>query len=334
MVCQTGILPRSVCQWQRQANEFFLKEKSVRNTIKIMSTTLWWIHCMENHYPGLWQKWFKLQCVTDGHPPQQGYHIDREDTDRAKRDQGWPTTKNALNTIKPGHKIVAGLPGNRIGRIGEVFLNDTAKDKWKPLYLADRADPKYKIWSEGYMGRKILVRWDLEHGPESPDLVVQLPKGFALGQGELHQVHCKKVEKFEKIMTDQANWVGLVSSFGYESALSDYIALYPHKLEDGLEPYPNERIREKILKGGKRLDVLLRDKVGKPVIVECKQGYPTVENIGQLRGYMTKKIGEPARGILVHGGAGRVDPEVLHEAKKFHINLIRYRLDVDFAPSC
>ena len=169
-------------------------------------------------------------------------------------------------------------------------------------------------------------------------MVVQLPKGFALGQGELHPVHCKTVRQFEEEMDNQANWVGLVGGFAYESALSDFIALYPHKLKDGLEPYPNERIRELILKGRKRLDVLLRDEVG-PVIVECKQGYPTVEHIRQLRGYIKgaeKKIsgGELARGILVHGGAGRVNSDVLREAnKKPRIDLIRYRLDVDFAPS-
>jgi hypothetical protein len=291
---------------------------------------------MEDAYPGIWQNWFKLGCVTDGHPPEQGFHTDREDevTDDTKRDKGWPRIRIALNAIKPGDKIVAKLPGNQIGRIGEVLRNDSAK--WKPLYPADRTDPHYKDWTEGYMGRRILVRWDMGHGPHRPDMVVQLPKGFSLGQGELHRVRCKTVKDFEKEMDNQANWVGLFGGFAYESALSDFIAQYPHKLKDGLEPNPIERIREVILKGRKRLDVLLRDEVG-PVIVECKQGYPTVKDVGQLRGYikdLKEKIGERARGILVHGGAGRVNSDVLRKAKeKPRIDLIRYKLDVDFTPS-
>jgi hypothetical protein len=296
---------------------------------------------MEDAYPGIWQKWFKLGCVTDGHPPQQGFHTDRDDEDkkkvkRVKKDKGWARIRNALNAIEPGHKIVAKLPGNRIGRIGVVERNDSAK--WKPLYPADRTDPDYEDWSEGYMGRRILVRWDSEHGPDSPDMVVQLPKGFSLGGGELHPVNCKEAKDFEKEMDNQANWVGLFGGFAYESALSDFIAQYPHKLKDGLEPYPIERIREVILKDRKRLDVLLRDEVG-PVIVECKQGYPKVEHIKQLRRYIKdaeKKLsgGELARGILVHGGPRRVNSDVLFEAKKKpRIDLIRYSLDVNFEPS-
>jgi hypothetical protein len=286
---------------------------------------------MENEYPGLWQKWFKLQCVTDGHSPERGYFIDRKDT---KRDEGWIKTRNALKKIKPGHKIVAVLPGNRVGRIGEVFLNDTAKDNWHALFPADLGDKK---WSKGYMGRRILVRWDLEHGPDSPDLVVQLPKGFSLGQGTLSQLTCRSVKEFEEIMANPLNWVGLVGRFGYESALSDFIALYPHKLEDGLVPYPDDDVREKIFPDRSRLDVLLLDKHDKPVIVECKRESPTVENVRQLQGYIKKSkrvISQPARGILVHGGARNIDPEVMREAKKYRIDVIQYRLDVDFARSC
>ena len=69
------------------------------------------------------------------------------------------------------------------------------------------------------------------------------------------------------------------------------------------------------------------------MIVECKQGYPTGKDVLQLSGYIKETKEKRARGILVHGGAGRVDPEVLRAAKKLSIDLIRYRLDVDFAPS-
>ncbi len=297
---------------------------------------------MEDANPGIWQKWFKLQCVTDGHPPQQGFHTNGEDenTKKVRKDKGWARIKKALNEIKPGHKIVAKLPGNRIGRIGEVYRNETTKDEWKPLYQADETDPEYEDWSKGFMGRRILVRWDLEHGPDSPDMVVQLPKGFLLGGGELHPVRCKTVKDFEKEMDNQANWVGLVGGFAYESALSDFIAQYPHRLKDGLEPYPNQKkIREKVFDDDSRADVLLLDGNRKPVIVECKQNSPIVEDVQQLRGYIGKlkeETRQQASGILVHGGARTVDEKVWHEAEispRVELEIFQYKVDVEFAPS-
>jgi hypothetical protein len=31
---------------------------------------LWKINCMEDEYPGLWQRWLKHQCVAVGFGPQ------------------------------------------------------------------------------------------------------------------------------------------------------------------------------------------------------------------------------------------------------------------------
>jgi hypothetical protein len=59
-------------------------------------------------------------------------------------------------------------------------------------------------------------------------------------------------------MNDLANWVSLLGSFRYEKALSDYIANYSNRLEDGLLPHPNSKIRERVVKDRTRLDVLLR----------------------------------------------------------------------------
>jgi hypothetical protein len=120
----------------------------------------------------------------------------------------------------------------------------------------------------GGQGRRILVRWDLEHGPDSLDLVVKLPEGFEIGwRGTLNRVGSKTVADFQKVLADEANWVGLVGQFGYEWALSDYIALYPHRLEDGMRPYPSKKIRDRVTKvreqafaDRSRLDVLLLDR--------------------------------------------------------------------------
>jgi RecB family endonuclease NucS len=73
-----------------------------------------------------------------------------------------------------------------------------------------------------------------------------------------------------------------------------------------------------------------------PVVVECKQSTPTVENIQQLRGYMAHLravTGKNPRGILVHGGARKLRKEVRREVNhKPRIEVVQYSLSVGFAP--
>lgn len=87
-------------------------------------------------------------------------------------------------------------------------------------------------------------------------------------------------------MRDPSNWVRLDAGFAYERSLSDYIVAYPHRLEDGLIPYPDSKVREKVFPDRTRLDVLLMDRDGHPVVVECKQHSPTVADIRQLQRYV------------------------------------------------
>jgi RecB family endonuclease NucS len=138
-------------------------------------------------------------------------------------------------------------------------------------------------------------------------------------------------------MADEAHWVPLWAHFDYERALSGYIAAYPHRLEDGLLPYPNERLRERMLKDGTRMDVLLLDKDDTPVVVECKQGSPTRANIRQLRQYMRrlrKEIRRRPRGILVHGGARKLREDVRRlAASRPRIQMVQHKLEVGFSIS-
>ena len=152
------------------------------------------------------------------------------------------------------------------------------------------------------------------------------------------RISSRTLEELKEVMSDSSNWVSLLGRFGYEKALSDYIALYPHHLEDALAPHPNKRIREKVFGDRSRLDVLLIDQDNNSVIVECKQGAPTVADIRQLRHYvrcLERETGETVvRGILVHGGARKLRPEVKREADKApRIDMLQYKLEVDFVPS-
>jgi hypothetical protein len=298
-----------------------------------MSTpTLWKLYCPEDEYPGLWRLWFTNQCVAVNFPPSYW-------TARGGKAH-WRRMKKLMEQIRPGHMVVAALPERRVGRLGVVVSVEI--NQWYPLVLESDE------WDEGEFGQRVLVRWDLLNSPDNVDLVVKLPEDFTLNPYESrHVVACvtsRTTKEFQEVMADPANWVGLLGRFGYERALSDYIALHPDRLEDGLQAQPNKKLREKVLRvrenmfgDRSRLDVLLRDREDNPVIVECKQESPSIGDVNQLRRYvrrLKKDIGEQARGILVHGGARRIDRKVLREARKHHVDVVQYKLDVEFAPSC
>jgi len=67
------------------------------------------------------------------------------------------------------------------------------------------------------------------------------------------RVQSQSLEAVRAGMNDPANWVSLLGSFRYEKALSDYIAIYPNRLEDGLLPHPNSKIRERVFRDRTRL---------------------------------------------------------------------------------
>lgn len=73
------------------------------------------------------------------------------------------------------------------------------------------------------------------------------------------------------------------------------------------------------------------------VVVECKQGAPTLQNIEQLRGYVKhvrKLTRKKTRGILVHGGAASLSKEVRKKLSRDRtLKIVRYSLNVDFVPS-
>jgi hypothetical protein len=294
--------------------------------------TLWKIYSMEEEFPGLWRQWYRHQCVAVGFAPYWGLKLHG----RTKNLEGWLRTRATLLRIAVGDFVVVALKGNRVARLGEVTKICIEDNEWDPLVPVSKEDPP------GQMGRRIYVRWDLTCGPEDRDLVIALPEGARFNSGELRptvaEIRSQTIEQLRASMNEPANWVGLLSHFRYENALAEYIAAYPHHLEDGLVPYPNARVREKVFTDRTRLDVLLLDRNEQPVIVECKQGVPTTDNLRQLRGYMKllrKETGRPVvRGILVHGGARKLRREVLKDADIVpRIEIVQYHLQVDFAGS-
>ena len=274
----------------------------------------------------LWHRLYHHQCVAVGWR-RCNFH-------GKTNDRGWARVRNALSRIKVGDYIVAVLKGNRVGRIGQVTALKVADNEWNPLV------PKRKGLKFGQMGRRIQVRWDLTCGPTDRDLIVMLPEGSRLAVNELlptiAEIKSRTLDQLRDAMNNRVNWVGLSAHFKYERALADYIAAYPHHLEDGLVPHPDSKVREKVFSDRKRLDVLLLDQEDRPVIVECKQGAPTVKDLKQLRHYMRslqKETGrKDVRGILVHGGSRNLHREVLDAAERAPaVEILQYRLHVDFA---
>jgi hypothetical protein len=284
---------------------------------------------MEKEYPGLWQRWFKHQCVAVGWRPGLGYKLYGD----TRIGNGWSVARKRLKEIKEGDWILVQLKNHRVGRIGQVVKKEIADNEWNPLVPRSRSE------KQGHMGRRINVRWRLDIGPSDPGMLVKLPESKRL-RNPLPAIAKLDRATFESIvssMEDVMNWRSLFSKFNYEHFLSDYIATYPHQIEDGLQPYPSEKVREKVFKDGSRSDVLLVDPKENAVVVECKQSTPTVGDVKQLRGYMKHVrilTGKNPRGILIHGGARKLRPEVRREAShKPRIEVLKYSLNVDFASS-
>lgn len=290
----------------------------------------WKIFCEEDDFPGLWRRWFQNQCVAVGWSPQRGYAL----LGRAKRRGGWPAARKALREIREGDRIVVHLKNHRVGRLAEVIHSRIGDNEWDPLV------PPTKRRPDGEIGRRVDVRWDLSIGPQDPDTVVKLPVGRrfspSIARRTVTHLSRKTFKSIEQTMRDETNWVPLLSKFAYERSLSDYVATYPHRLEDGLLPHPDKKVRENVFGNRSRSDVLLIDRSEIPVVVECKQHSPRLKDIRQLRGYMMrvrKETNRKARGILVHGGARKLRREIRREAQRSpRVEIVQYVLSVAFAP--
>lgn len=296
-----------------------------------MEPIVWKVTCEERRYPGLWRHWFRQQAVAVGWPAQAGYHLHG----KSKGHRGWARARNCLLAVKPGDRVLVALHGNRVARVGTVLELAVDDALWKPFVPPGPGAPY------GEKGRRIHVKWDLELGPDDREMVVELPPSSRLSSGELRptiaKVRSQPFGRLAEVIADPTNWVPLWAHFSLERALSGYIAAYPHRLEDGLLPYPNEKLRERVFKDGTRVDVLLIDQEGQPVVVECKQHSPTVSDVKQLRRYMDRlrsELGVAPRGILIHGGARKLRDNVRAEAsRRPPIQLVQHRVEVGFIQS-
>lgn len=293
----------------------------------------WKINCMEDEYPGLWHTWFREQIVAIGWPPDD-YGLRAATNVRA-----WSNARRYLIQINANDKVIVQLKNWRIGRIGTVLSKQIEDGEWNPSVPPQGGDL-------GEMGRRVQVRWDLTTGPLTPTYVVELPPdahpNMRIWRPTLSRVPDAAFSVMEGAVREESNWVSLIPGFASERALSEYISASPHLLEDGLVPYPSESARELVFPDQTRLDVLLLDRDGNIVIVECKQGAPSLPHVEQLRGYMKNaeklrtglKIGKNIRGILVHGGARKLSLDVREESRRApQVELVQFSVSVGFTAS-
>ena len=279
----------------------------------------WKIYCKDEEWPGLWRRFFLNQAVAVGFPAIRGngYGVSWKLNGRSP-DARWTRVRNCLKRIARGDRVVVQLEDHRIARIGEVVQLRVGDHEWDPLV------PPSKQLRIGEMGRRICVRWEMVDAPADPDIVVALPANARFGPGKRRPTVCEvsrsKFRKIEDAIRDKNNWRALLPHrFRMESAISDYIGTYPHRLEDGLQPYLSLKDREHSFRDKTRPDILLQDGKGNPVVVECKQNTPSVQDIQQLRHYMREAqrvTGRPPRGMLVHGGTDHLLPKVRRYSRR------------------
>jgi hypothetical protein len=67
---------------------------------------LWKIACKEDKYPGMWQRWYKHQCVGVGWCAKWGYKMEG-----GLSEYGWSRARNAIKELQAGDWIVVTLAG-------------------------------------------------------------------------------------------------------------------------------------------------------------------------------------------------------------------------------
>ena len=175
--------------------------------------------------------------------------------------------RETLKCVKAGDSALAQLPHNRVGRIGTV-TRALQGDSW------DRLVRPRKDLPHGEIGRRIEVRWDMDNGPDDSNTVVGLPEEARLNPGQarrtIQKLDAPIFRRIASAIQDETNSVALGSEFVHERFLSDFIGTVPQHLADELQPYPWDKIREKLFANGPRSDVLLEDEKGMPVVVMQK----------------------------------------------------------------
>lgn len=76
----------------------------------------WKVYCLEDYWPGLWQRWFKNQCVAVGWGPHEDFSYV---LGQGRTGEGWAAVRNALKQISKGDWVVVQLKQNRLDELAK-----------------------------------------------------------------------------------------------------------------------------------------------------------------------------------------------------------------------
>ena len=107
---------------------------------------LWKVNCMEDTYPGMWQRWFRNQCAAVGWCGREDYRLVGD----SRGGSGWSRARKLLQEVSVGDYVVVALRNHKVGRVGQVTDKAIADTDWDPLVPASKDLPN------GEMGRRIL----------------------------------------------------------------------------------------------------------------------------------------------------------------------------------
>lgn len=148
-----------------------------------------------------------------------------------------------------------------------------------------------------------------------------------------------QTEKMEDIGEDPEGEAAdedvLITSVGLEKDLQAYVAANPHALEPGLTLFDEDHPTEYPTEVG-RIDILLKDKAGTPVVVETKRRMGSDRVIGQTMRYMgwlRKEGHKQVRGVIVlHDEDERLTTAMLAAPPSISLKYYAVRFDMADAP--
>lgn len=316
----------------------------------------WIVICPEPYVRGggLWERWYRENCVAAGWPPP------RWTFDGPTDDSGWAYTRNRLKEMKPGDKVIPFLLKWRIGPVGTIKQVSAADADWKETVEGKR----YKGGDlDSELGRRILVSWEGEGMPPGGKCAVVPPDRRGSGPLSRHTIDRLTDDRFKEltsVLANHSNWVDVTPAVSpqadrFAPAAAPVVAdtevpppLLPQaeldllerdlqrllsrnldRIEKGLVADPDYQLEEFPCDVG-RLDFLCRDAEGSWVVIELKADWVGDEAVGQILGYMSwakdnLPNGSQVRGILV---GKRTSGRVKAAIKLFpQLSIKRFTLD-------
>jgi hypothetical protein len=162
----------------------------------------WIVICPEPHVTGgLWARWYRENCVAVGWPPPEfGLAGGTENS-------GWAWTRDRLNQMRVGDKVIPFLLKWRIGPVGTVRELRVTDGDWSPT-VDEGAYSRNPDQAE--LGRRVLVTWEQAGMPPDGKVAIvpaNLRTGGPLARHTVEELPAVQFERLCSALSDASNWV-------------------------------------------------------------------------------------------------------------------------------